>query len=101
MANDRIELKVLRDFYSEPDEEGNQYLEEENIQFLYTFKRSKLDGPLQLRSDKTGKIYKTRCVVIHDTVGNLCVNEPYDKVKDKIYGKEAQIGFIQGKSKRR
>ena len=76
----RINLKVISNLYSDPDESGNDRLIKKGIKTLINVDIDNLEYPTQIFNAR-GRVLKNQCKINLRDVGPLTVNHSFEYIK--------------------
>jgi hypothetical protein len=75
-----IEIKHYSNIYSTPDKKGKQKLIKSNVLIKHYINTEDIVNITTIYS-RQGNLYKTKCKITHDKLGEIIVDVPYEKMK--------------------
>ena len=76
----RINLKIISNLYSDPDEKGNDRLIKKGIRTTINVDVDNIEYPTQIFNEK-GKVLKNQCKIHLKDIGPITVNHSFEYLK--------------------
>ena len=83
----RVELKIITDLYSDPDEKGRSKILKKNIKTRISLDTDMFEAPTELFNSR-GNVIKNRCKIHIRDIGPMILNHSYEeiaKIKNQQY----------------